>query len=62
LLGSASTLCAGIRPIGGQIIFTTHSPPLGKRNEAQRCGVRMDKGETIVKKPSETQVTDFFKS
>jgi hypothetical protein len=48
--------------LGGQIIFSTHSPPIGKRNEAQRRGVRMDKGETIVKKPSEAKATDFFKS
>jgi len=44
-----------------QIIITTHSPHIGKRNEAQRRGVLMDKGETKVKKPREAEVTDFFK-
>ena len=45
-----------------QIIFTTHSPHIGKRNEAERRGVWMEKGETKVKKPSEAEVTGFFNS
>ncbi|KXK12542.1 MAG: hypothetical protein UZ14_CFX002002242 [Chloroflexi bacterium OLB14] len=45
-----------------QIFFTTHSPHIGKRNEAERRGVWMEKNETKVKKPSEANVKDFFKS
>lgn len=44
-----------------QIFFTTHSPHVGKRNEAERRGVWMENGETKVKKPSEADVTDFFR-
>jgi AAA15 family ATPase/GTPase len=43
-----------------QIIFITHSPHIGKRNEAERRGVWMEKGETKVKKPSEAQIKEFF--
>jgi len=45
-----------------QIIFTTHSPHIGKRNEAERRWVWMDKGETKVTRPSEAKTTGFFKS
>lgn len=45
-----------------QIILTTHSPHIGKRNEAQRRGVWMEKGETKVKKPTEAAIIDFFSS
>lgn len=45
-----------------QIFFTTHSPHIGKRNEAERRGVWMENNETIVKKPSEADVKDFFSS
>lgn len=45
-----------------QIIFITHSPHIGKRNEAERRGVWMENGETKVKKPSEADVVDFFKN
>ena len=45
-----------------QIIFTTHSPHIGKRNEAERRGVWMEKGATIVKKPTEAVTKDFFKN
>jgi len=44
-----------------QIIFTTHSPHIGKRNEAERRWVSMDKGETKVTRPSEAKTTGFFK-
>lgn len=43
-----------------QIFFTTHSPHVGKRNEAERRGVNMENGETKVKKPSEAEVKGFF--
>lgn len=43
-----------------QIFFTTHSPHVGKRNEAERRGVSMENGQTKVKKPSEAEVSDFF--
>lgn len=45
-----------------QIFFTTHSPHIGKRNEAQRRGVWMENNETMVKKPSEADVRNFFSS
>ncbi len=45
-----------------QIVFTTHSPHIGKRNEAERRGVWMEEGETKVKKSTEAAVTDFFGS
>lgn len=45
-----------------QIFFTTHSPHIGKRNEAERRGVWMDGNETKVKKPTEAQVKDFFRN
>jgi ABC-type lipoprotein export system ATPase subunit len=44
-----------------QLFLTTHSPHLAKRNETQRRGVLMEKGETKVKKPSEAEIIDFFK-
>jgi predicted ATPase len=43
-----------------QIIFTTHSPQIGKRNEAQRRWVSMERGGTKVTKPSEAEIRDFF--
>jgi AAA15 family ATPase/GTPase len=43
-----------------QIILVTHSPHIGKRNEAERRGVWIERGETNVKKSSEAQVTEFF--
>lgn len=45
-----------------QIFFTTHSPHIGKRNEAERRGVWMENNETIVKKPSEADLRNFFNS
>lgn len=44
-----------------QIIFTTHSPHIGKRNEAQRRCVSMENGETKVTRPSEAETTGFFR-
>jgi hypothetical protein len=43
-----------------QIFFTTHSPHIGKRNEAQRRGVWIENDETKVKKPTEAEVKKFF--
>lgn len=45
-----------------QMFMTTHSPHVAKRNEATRRVVFIDEntGATIVKKPSETDLEDFF--
>ena len=45
-----------------QIFLTTHSPHIGKRNEAQRRGVWMENNETLVKKPTEADLRHFFKN
>lgn len=45
-----------------QLFFTTHSPYVAKRNEAERRGVWMENGETKIAKPTNTQIDDFFVS
>ncbi len=56
LLGLINSQSSPVR----QIFFTTHSPHIGKRNEAQRRGVWIENDETKVKKPTEAEVRKFF--
>lgn len=43
-----------------QIIITTHSPHIGKRDDAVRRAVSIKDGITEVKKPSESEIESFF--
>jgi hypothetical protein len=43
-----------------QVFLTTHSPFIAKRDQASRRGVWIENNKTVVKIPSEAEVTEFF--